>query len=177
MSDQTNDQTTQTNAADTPGSEAEGLQANQGNTTQTNAGDPTVKIAELLTAQSAILAKLAEKPESVNADGLKHLSDQTRMIVDKLAEIGGGEAGVKQALAQVDSLKLQLARAEIIREFGIAKDDESLLPELSDVTNLRAAAEKLATRLKAAVPKSAFEANAPKVDISKIAPHLRHLAD
>jgi len=141
-------------------------------------------ILEKLTMHGDVLAKLAAAPETVNADGLKHLSDQTKTMVETIQALPGQvQSTVKQtitanetaAMDRVQALELALTRREIMAEFGFGRDDEKLFAPYKTADEIRDVAKSLAERIKTAAPAKSSAVTFAKPDDVKIASHLSHL--
>lgn len=158
-----------------------GANGSEGTEGQNQHGFDLKPILDKLNMHSEVLAKLADAPETVNADGLRHLSEQVKPMLEAIKTLPEQvQSTVKQtvaerenaALEQVNSLKLTLDRREIMSKYGLDRDDEKLFLPYKTAEEIEEAAKAISDRLAAAKPKSFEFSNPGEV---KIADHLAHL--
>ena len=129
------------------------------NTNEQNSFDATA-ILDKLEKQGAVLERLGNKPEEVNADGLKHLGNQTKELAESvkafMTNMEKKSEGESKALSEIQSMKLEIAREKTILKHGLSEEDGDLLSKFNSVEEMDEFAERLSNRLKEASPKSQF---------------------
>ena len=155
---------------------ADSNQTNDANETQDQSNDQT-SIKDLLMKHSEVMAKLAEKPEEVNSEGLKHLGEQAKAIAEKIAvlesRVDEKSKNELDAMNELNVLKLELAKEKVMSKYGFSEDDSDLFDKFTNTEDMNSFAEKLSNKLKANAPKSRFQ-NLQKKEV-EVPEHLEHL--
>ena len=169
----------QTNATDNQTNENQESGSNE--TTQSHETNHDVdlkSLQEMMVKQAAVLEKLSDKPEEINPEGLKHLQEQTLQISQSLTSLESSmetktQAG-SEAMSKVQALEMEIARRDVMSEYGFSKEDMELFSKFDTKDEMEAFAKKLSEKLKANAPKPRF--NFGEGDKKAEVPeHLKHL--
>jgi hypothetical protein len=134
------------------------------NKTQTNEYETiNSAIQAKLIEQSELLKRLAEKPEDVKSDGLKHLSEQSATMAKQL--MNEFTAQTNEFKSRLDSYELELAKRDIMAKYGLGDEHKDLFEEIKDVEKLEPYAKRISSIIISKAGKPSLSVPEEKIDV------------
>lgn len=137
-------------------------------------------IAKKLSDQSAVLKKLAETPDEISPEGLKHLAEQTAAFSEKITSLKSAilneQTSIKEELSvfmeDYNKTKFENAKAKIVKQYDLPEEIAVVLDEVT-IDKLEAVAKTLAEGLtKTGIPAKLGSKTTKQMDVPA---HLQHL--